>query len=499
MKRLIALFLCMVLMTAYALGEAAAPWSSPGFSTPEEAVTAFLSGLRSQDLNKALSAFAWEQCSVGDRFREILLSSSAYRYEGWPAFPGNAGLLSDIDNGLLLCRRVNVLSLSFAKMTFPEDTQKGEDRPVHLLRSGYIKTEEEADALLASFDLSLLDRLAGMDHIRVLSPEEATEGRYSNSKGVNKALERSRILYGAEEICERAACFTLGGQEYICAPMLGRYGQSWYVVDLFGPLSSYFDLYGDEEAFHLLEEAADAGTVSADLTPSADLALPWQETGGSTQEEAVNLYLSGLIENSLNTMMEAFAWESLARHSTLRGMALGRSYYQGAANWPVFPDGSPLLEQIDMGMMVKWRLEGLRNTMVNYATGGAIYDSQEWQTRFALTVHSDEDAYRVASLFDQDCMDRLSTLDDIRFVAPEVIAPEYAASEDIRNTLEKYRVMYGADELSNIVALFTVDGEEYLVAPQLVRYGDRWYIVDMQGVLSAVMNISPEDIWLCKG
>ena len=81
----------------------------------------------------------------------------------------------------------------------------------------------------------------------------------------------------------------------------------------------------------------------------------------------------------------------------------------------------------------------------------------------------------------------------------EVIAPEYAASEDIRNTLEKYCVLYGADELTNIAAHFTIDGEEYLVAPQLVRYGDCWYIVSMEGVLSAMMGISPEDIWLCKG
>ena len=57
----------------------------------------------------------------------------------------------------------------------------------------------------------------------------------------------------------------------------------------------------------------------------------------------------------------------------------------------------------------------------------------------------------------------------------------------------------GADELTNIAAHFTIDGEEYLVAPQLVRYGDRWYIVSMEGILSAMMDISPEDIWLCKG
>ena len=497
MKRLIALFLCMVLMPAFALGEAAAPWSSPGFSTPEEAVMAFLSGLQDLDLNKAFGAFAWEQCRVGDRFTEILQSSHSYSPEGWPAFPGDAGLLSEIDEALLMGGRVEALSLSFAKMTLHEDAQKGEDRPAHLLRSGYIKTEEEADALLASFDLSLLDRLAGMDHIRVLTPEEATGGSYGEKS--LKALERFRILYGAEEVCERAALFTLGGQEYACAPMLGRYGESWYIVSLFSSLSNYFHLYGDEGAFRLTGEASDSGTAPGETPAPVDLALPWRETGGTTPEAAVALYLSGLKKNSLNTMMEAFAWESLAGHATLRSVALGRSYYQGAGNWPVFPDDNPLLEQIDMGMMVKWRLEGLRLGMVNYATNGAVYDLQEGITKRALGVRGDEEARAVAALFDPGRVDRLDTLDDIRFVAPEAVAPEYAASEGIRNTLEKYRVMYGADELANIAALFTIDGEEYLVAPQLVRYGDRWYIVDMQGVLSAVMGISPEDIWLCKG
>jgi hypothetical protein len=62
--------------------------------------------------------------------------------------------------------------------------------------------------------------------------------------------------------------------------------------------------------------------------------------------------------------------------------------------------------------------------------------------------------------------------------------------ERIQKAEESYRVLYGADELADVIAVFTLGGEEYVTMPQVMRYGDRWYISTMNSVAAMLCGVS---------
>ena len=495
MKQLIALLLCVVLLPLCSIDEQPV---QDGFSTPEEAVVAFLGCLRDQDLGKAMSVFRTEEYGAGGRFRDIILGYSFYTPERWPALPGNTKLEEDINAALLSCQNADDLCLFFAALTYPDSSswQLGDMRS-STLRTGTVRTDEEAVALLASFDLSILDALAGMDHIRVLKPDEATDGTYSTYRRLATVLDRLRTRYGADEVCERAAYFTVGTKEYVFAPVLGRYGRSWYIISFYGQLAGKLEISGATGSFRLVGDAAEpASAADSDANDAAPL-LPWEEIGGATPEEAVALYLEGLRDGDLAKVMSAFAWDTMREHTDLATAALSTSYYSGTNNWPVFPEGSTMLKQLDLAELAKQRLSRLALSLADFLTEGAIFNDQQWMIQRRLPVRSEEDADAVLALFDDTRTELLGGLSNIRFFQPSDYVPGFT-SENIQKAEERYRVLYGADELADVIAVFTIGGEEYVIMPQLLRYGDRWYISTLSSVSANLCNLPFTNCALCK-
>lgn len=135
--------------------------------------------------------------------------------------------------------------------------------------------------------------------------------------------------------------------------------------------------------------------------------------------------------------------------------------------------------------------------MRSYLTDGSIYADSRWIMQNRLPVRNEEEADAVAAMFDENRMQLLGTLGNIRMASPYDIVPAYA-SENIQEIKERYRMQYGADELKEIICVFTVGGEEYVIMPQLLRYGDRWYISTLNSILSIVCDIPLQNCALCK-
>ena len=459
---------------------------------------AFLEGIRNQDLNQALYAFPWKHSDVGKRFREIILADSSYTPEKWPAFPGNKGLMNDLDTLQLFCQNADAVCLFLEAFTYPDiGTPQSGVMPASGLRRGPVRTQQDADALIASFDLTRLDALSGMNNIRILTPDEATDGAYSANRRLKDVLKTLRTRYDADEICERAAYFSAGGQEYVFAPVLARYKKAWYIVSLSGQLAGKLQISGSTGCIRLIGDAAESAPGEAAQTQEASLLLPWQETGGETPEAAVSLYLDGLRRGDLNAVMSAFGWDTVARHTDLSVYCLETAYYSGSNAWPVFPAGNSLLEQADSAMLVKLRLNRLVYSLADYYTDGAIFDSADWARQGGLPVRSKEDAKAVLGLFDEDRAKRLGALSDISFVSPQEFGQGYN-SEALRQNTERYRAAYGADELTELIAVFDIGGEKYVIMPQLLRYGERWYIGNMSSIAAAVFELPLAKCALCR-
>ena len=207
--------------------------------------------------------------------------------------------------------------------------------------------------------------------------------------------------------------------------------------------------------------------------------------------------MEGLRNGDLAAVMSAFAWDTMRKHTTLASAAQLNSYYSGTNAWPVFPEGSELLEQLDLAELAKQRLNRLALSLADFLTDGAVFKDQQWVIQRKLPVRSEEETDAVYALFDETRLEQLGELGNIRFLPPSDHVPGFT-QENAQKAAERYRVLYGADELSDVIAVFTLGGEEYVIMPQLLRYGDRWYISTLNSILSIVCDIPLQNCALCK-
>ena len=48
--------------------------------------------------------------------------------------------------------------------------------------------------------------------------------------------------------------------------------------------------------------------------------------------------------------------------------------------------------------------------------------------------------------------------------------------EKFQNSINYYKSFQGMDELISLIAVFSMGNEDYITAPMVARYGDRWYL-----------------------
>ncbi len=505
MKRIFAALAALILLLAVPLGTAAegggggepwAFWETDGFDTPEDAILEYLSGLKEGDPDRMLGAFAWGTLSERSSFRNTLLFSGYYP-ELWPAFPEDGGFFSQI-NTMLLCVRYGTPIRYAMRVYLTGPSQPGTAPEDLLIRIRRVQDEAEAEAVIADFSLSRLAELSEIGNIRIFLPEDAAGEQYGKER-VKKRLEQYREVYGAEEICERAVSFALGDRSFGFAPVLGRYEGRWYLIMLSGQLSAILGFSGANCAFGETDGywpgtglPPEPGSIQETAAGRPD----WEGNGFSTPEEAVQEYLDGLKELDLGRMLRAFAWETMAERSSMKQALL----YYGADQrtiWPGFPRDGRMLSGMNLLQLAERRIEPIRSSLIAFVIGKHLDEDPKWMQMRRILIKTEQEADGFLAWFDWGWADELKTLGNVRISLPEDAFPGYG-SEKLQETREKIRNMYGADEVTDRAAVFSVGGRTYAFAPQILKYGERWYLGNCGGMLSAMLGISSAEAALCR-
>ena len=496
MKRILAAAAALMLLFSIPTGASAEgagrvgkwiPWETGGYDTPEEAVLQYIAGLKKLDPDGMLDAFAWDDLAGNTDFREALMFSGYYS-EIWPAFPEDGGLLSAV-NAMLLCTR-NVTPIRYAmRVLLTGSGEPGEDPEGVLVRMQRIQNETDAEACIAGYALSRMEELRMLGNVRILLPRDAVGEKYETERVKNR-LERYRRIYGAEEVCERVACFSAGGGEYGFAPFLVRYEDGWHIASFGGMLSGMLGLGSASCAFGRIDLPEEGTGNSMELPAGIGTDDPeqrWEGDGFSSPEDAVREYLDGLKEQNLSRMLGAFAWETMSERSS---MEQGLLYYgvDQRTIWPGFPEDAGMLSRLNLLQLVERRMEPIRASLFSFITGDYLESNQDWLKMRRIPLRTDEEADAFLSLFGWDWTGKLSTIGNIRIIRPEEAFPGYG-SENMRDNRERIRRMYGADDVTDLAAVFTIGDVQYAFAPQLLRYGDKWYLGNISGMLSAIMGI----------
>ena len=65
---------------------------------------------------------------------------------------------------------------------------------------------------------------------------------------------------------------------------------------------------------------------------------------------------------------------------------------------------------------------------------------------------------------------------------------EVYSSEANTSNLEKNRLLHGADEIVDVIIFLKIDNEEYVMTPNLVRYGDSWRVLSRIGNVGQLLG-----------
>lgn len=204
-----------------------------GFDTPEDAVINYLEGLKELNLSKILQSFAIETRAEKQMLFNTLNRSKSYSPMLVPQFPGDeSGLLNAFNTELIKDEIIKALTRSMFLYLHP-DYEENKGRTISL------KEDADIEAFVNGYKLDALVDFAkiNLNTVTFISPDTLTDGKYSLESN-QRFREKMRIMYGADELTDLAAVFTIGNERYMVIPGLARYGDKWYIYSLSGQLSS---------------------------------------------------------------------------------------------------------------------------------------------------------------------------------------------------------------------------------------------------------------------
>jgi hypothetical protein len=215
------------------------------------------------------------------------------------------------------------------------------------------------------------------------------------------------------------------------------------------------------------------GVAVASSAPAAELASP---------EEAVAAYLSGVAAADLAAIESTIAASDVAEHLDFVALVdrLGSwsPAMMGPSVGPLFTDINRLHQTSQVIGQTRFLLYSLL-TDIEFEGVTLVVDA-EWAAEFIAAL----DASRLAAL----------EVVDVRF-------PKAELADDARtaDSFAAVAAVWGADELTERVALVSFEGASYAVGFTLLRYGSQWRVSSQASALAGLPSLgvavptTPED------
>lgn len=227
-----------------------------GFSTPEEAVTAYLEAMKAGDVEEMVSTFAVE--SYVDHFDIVTMINQMGAY----IFNVNSNdlRLDTIDNytrSLNIGKRIgsiyNALICQYMYIANGEALERYSGM-THRIPSEDFSSGEEIVSFL--MDPNWSKNLAMLDILNVENAEIKFSHKpcFDREERFIEYQESAHEKYGCQEIAEIVAEFEIGGENYYLIMELANYGGEWYNLSLCGYCASAVGLLSDDAGLILVDK-----------------------------------------------------------------------------------------------------------------------------------------------------------------------------------------------------------------------------------------------------
>lgn len=462
-----------------------------GFDTPEDAVLYYLAGLKNLDLEQMLRAFAWETQAERYSYRDFAVYGGGFDPNyAIPEMPFENDLMRSANLESLRENQIRDIYMSLAAFVNP--AMFGENYGSSVV---YREGEADIDEYIGSFDPDRMESLAEMQNVRFYSADDVTGNYYTRERGAEN-FRNYTARFGADEVRDMVAVADVRDETIGVAPTAARYGDRWYLVTTdsiaFSRLpretilwSGFAVLPGElKEALQLLTPVS-----AASLPEGKHDGFRYEGGGFDTPEEAVQCYLEGLKNGNVQQMLRAFAWETQAGWYSVKDYFLNISGQISLLYTPGMPPLNDFAQAGNLGI-----LRGTQSQMISKSIRKFILNGEELPIHLAsnkVILRSDEETEAFLALFRNDRTQQLAGMANIRTAAPENLVPSYDSQELVRKYKDGYRLVYGADEIRDLIGIADLGSETLFCNPVAARYGEKWYLVSLYGI-AFMLQVSPE-------
>ena len=411
--------------------------AQPGFDSPESAVKGYLTGLRESNLKCMADSFS-ENMDTDDIMRQFAI----------------------------LCG----LGL--------------EDVPVRLKNTAEVKAfVDNLESGIKAVDLKSVKLVGFVD------PGDLDDA-YTNEKH-QENLIRIAKRYGGDKMVSCVAAIEVNGKKFFLIFDVIRKDGRWFNHQLGGIFANMSGMERKEAGTLSLETADEQ--ILKQLVPdfSKNLleaeaghgalgsAAINEETGGfDSSQMAVRRYLEYLAANEQDKMIGTFAVESYVDHFDFRTRLESSGAYifmQQEFNFPAVTDFTRDLNIESRKNDIRWNLLEQYTALCVFSEidTADLVQAEELDVSFGLS----------------ELPKRLNTssIKILGYISPEKMSESYG-SNDFQNIKLRRMKAYGADDTESIAAVFELNGTRYIICIDTVKYEDRWYIRELGGELSSLLD-----------
>ena len=207
----------------------------PGFATPEEAAEAYLNGLRDQDVNAMLSAFAVESYAAHYDFAALVERLKSYQPSFEMRLPGINEYTRQLNIEGRRSQLASQIIIQYLNYTAPDVLNNYS--PVIL---------EDATAIaefLEEFENATQDYVfADIEITGTIQPEDMSDMYLSEANQRNIALQAKTFGAEADDVENVIITFEANGHKWLFCPQAVRYDGKWYLQSLQGNIACLLGL-----------------------------------------------------------------------------------------------------------------------------------------------------------------------------------------------------------------------------------------------------------------
>ena len=238
-------------------------------------------------------------------------------------------------------------------------------------------------------------------------------------------------------------------------------------------------------------------TVASQGNDQNTLKTVTENEGYDTPEDAVWAFADALKAQDVEKMISTFSIESFNDHYDFdfQVKRMDSIEWNSYKYYPVPENEVSLIRQYNLSLRKERIIQEL-NRFFEEMAFGEEYEEIVFRNNYSETSSEEVSRY-LDSL--RDNVPEYSEMTIIgvyfpsemenRFNIDATLYEKYD-SESNKTYLDSRRITYGAENLCDLVLVFELDGEQWLLCPGVVSYEGRWRIVSLKGTFSELFGLS---------